>query len=108
MLALMLIFPWMHDIEYSLKFLQSHFHPLSANPQSSQTQSIRWEQLTDCLSVFDHFLGLVLKVLMKTMIPKYFLSSFFILVFVFFVIRIHFQGALSYTNKYINRKSCVF
>ena len=30
-------------------------------PQNGQTHSIRWQQPTNCLSVFDHFVGMVLK-----------------------------------------------
>ena len=37
------------------------FKPLSANPQSGQTHSICRLLPMNCLSMFDHFVGLVLK-----------------------------------------------
>ena len=38
-------------------------NPLSANPHKmiKHTQTIRCQQLSNCLSVFDHFVGLALK-----------------------------------------------
>ena len=33
----------------------------------SHTQTVRWQQPTNCFSVFDHFMGLVLKVLTAQM-----------------------------------------
>ena len=41
-------------------------NPLSANPAKLQkhTQTIRRQKPTNCLSVFDHFVGLALKGLM--------------------------------------------
>ena len=42
------------------------FNPLSANPAkwSNTLKQLRQLLLTNCLSVFDHFVGLALKVLM--------------------------------------------
>ena len=41
--------------------------PLSAKPTKwSNTQTIHWQQPTNCLYVFDHFVGLALKELIKT------------------------------------------
>ena len=38
------------------------FKPLSANPiKWSNIQTIRWQQPANCLSVFNHFVGLALK-----------------------------------------------
>ena len=43
--------------------LKAHVaNPLSVNPTKwSNTQTIRWQQPTNCLSVFDHFAGLARK-----------------------------------------------
>ena len=36
-----------------------------------QTQTIRWQQPTNCLSVFDHFLGLALKGLGRNLFQRF-------------------------------------
>ena len=57
-----------HKIEITYTFMNlckllfRNINALSANPiKSSNTQTIRRQQLTNCLSVFDHFVGLVLR-----------------------------------------------
>ena len=47
---------------YSVNKFSFYFNPLSANPTEwSNTLKLRWQQRTNCLSVFAHFVGLVLK-----------------------------------------------
>ena len=43
------------------------------------TQTFRWQQPTNCLSVFDHFLGLALKSIKICYVDCYFLSKSHIL-----------------------------
>ena len=51
----------MISAKVSLTTDESAFKPLSTNPKMvKHTQTIRWQEVTNCLSVFDHFAGLVL------------------------------------------------
>ena len=43
----------------------TRFNPLRTNPKNGHTQTILWQQPTNGLSVFDHFVGLALKVLRR-------------------------------------------
>ena len=52
-------------------------NPLSANPHKmvKHTRKIRRQQPTNCLRVFDHFVGLKLKDLIKTYKRKTYLKN---------------------------------
>ena len=54
---------WVNNHDHTLPYIIQHFNPLSANPTQlvKYTQTIRRQQPTNCLSVFDHFEGLGLK-----------------------------------------------
>ena len=70
--SFMLMFPPVHFTESrEIKRSTQGSTLLSANPTKwANTQTIRSQQQQNCLSVFDHFVGLVLKVL-KPVFPSY-------------------------------------
>ena len=63
LLAQVTIFKCSGDIFFSRTFDLLLLNPLSANPTkwSNTLKTIRRQKPTNCLSVFDHFVGLALK-----------------------------------------------